>query len=113
MEMQFHTGYFYVKVFMSLYTVCPVPIIVWATHYYIFLKAVNLLLLIPQHNWKRKVKICYVSLKCNVSKLYKGHEWYGYVGYVEASVTTYSNNTIYENSNTKGRRMVMGKSPTN
>lgn len=80
----FILGVSMLRFFVSLYTACPVPIIVWATHYYMFLKAVNLLLLIIQHNWMHKVKIRYVSLKCNVSKLYKGYEWYGYVGYVEA-----------------------------
>ena len=37
----------------------------------VFFKVVNLLVLILQHNWIHKVKICYVSLKCNASKYTK------------------------------------------
>jgi poly-D-alanine transfer protein DltD len=57
-----------------------------------------------------KVKICYVSLKCNASKLHEGHEWYDYVGYVDASLIKYSNK-VHGNLNAKGRRMGMEKSP--
>jgi hypothetical protein len=55
----------------------------------------------------QKVKVCYVSLKCNASKLHKGYEWYDYVGYVEACLIKYISIKVHGNFNTKGRRMEM------
>ena len=59
-----------------------------------------------------KVKICYVSLKWNASKLYKGYAWYDQVGYVEACIIKYSNK-VHGNFNAEGRRMEMEMSPIN
>jgi len=82
MEMWFHTGCFYIKVFRV--TPQHVLFLSQCRQHTVFLKVVNLLLLILQHNWMHKVKICYISLKSNASKLYKGYERYDYVGYVAA-----------------------------
>jgi len=76
----------------------------------VFLKVVIPILLILQHNWMLNVKICYVSPKCNASKLHEGYEWYEYVGYVEACLIKYSNK-VHGNFNAKGCRMEM--SPIN
>jgi len=93
---------------MSLYSIYPVPITVQATNcvfegcYSDFVNSPTQL--------DAKVKICYVSPKCNASKLHEGYEWYEYVGYVEACLIKYSN-TVHGNFNAKCCRMEM--SPIN